>query len=202
MQLDFDTLKLFEGKISESGNLYFRGNNENSWCIIYPDQTSAQTEGFYQIINPYRDLLIQNIYFFRYIQEAMLLFQSKKEGYFRNSFIIISAMESISFIKNHLFESYIEPKLNIPKLHFFHSLGNFDLVALYLELLNKEINYRVIQSGTQAHLEIRFREIKLQLEFNQISKSRICYLLGINDRNFSVRNHFLSTLVMNQTLFW
>jgi hypothetical protein len=201
MQLDFNTLKLFEGKISESGNLYFRGNNENSWCIFYPDQTSAQTEDFYKVINPYGDLLIQNICFFRYIQEAMLLFQRKKEGYFRNSFIIISAMESISFIKDHLFESYIEPKLNIPKLHFFHSSGNFDLVALYLELLNKEIIYRVIQSGTQAYLEIRFREIKLQLEFNQISKRRICYLLGINDRKFSVRNHFLSIHKIDQNLF-
>jgi hypothetical protein len=202
MQLDFDTLRLFGGKISEGGNLYFKGDNENSWCIIYSDLTSAQTENFYKIINPYGDLLIQNIYFFRYIQEAMLLFQRKKEGYFRNSFIIISGMESNRFVKSYLFAIYIKPKLNIPKLHFFHSSGNFDLVALYLELLNKEIIYRVIQSGTQTYLEIRFREIKFQLEFDQISKRRLSYLLGINDRKFSVRHHFISTHKIGQNLFW
>lgn len=202
MQLDLDTLRLFGGKISEGGNLYFRGNNENSWSIIYPDLTSTHTEDFYAIINPYGDLLIQNIYFYRYIQDAVLLFQLKKKDYFKNSFIIISGMESNQFIKSYLLERYIEPKLNIPKLHFFHSSGNFDMLALYLELLNREIIYKVIRSEAQVYLEIKFGEIKLQVEFNQISKSRICYLLGINDRNFSVHNHFFSTLMINHNLSW
>ncbi|WP_407848075.1 hypothetical protein [Chryseobacterium sp. KCF3-3] len=202
MQLDLETLQLFEGKISEGGNLYFSGSNENSWCIVYRDFTSIETEDFYKIINPFGDMLIYNMYCFRYIQEAILFFQVKKEGYFRNSRIIISGIKSNQFITSYLHRNYIQNKQNIPKLHFFHSLENFDLVALYLELLDKGITCRIVKYNNKNFLKIQYGSIQIQLGFEQISKSRICFLLGINDQKYSIRNYYLSRYIASQSLLW
>lgn len=202
MQLDLETLQLFEGKISEGGNLYFSGSNENSWCIVYRDFTSAETEDFYKIINPFGDILIYKMYCFRYIQEAILFFQVKKEDYFRNSRIIISGIKSNQFITSYLLRNYIQNKHNIPKLHFFHSLENFDLVALYLELLDKGITCRIVKYNNKNFLKIQYGNMQIQLGFEQISKSRICFLLGINDRKYHIRNYFLSYYIDRQRLAW
>lgn len=202
MQLDLETLQLFEGKISEGGNLYFSGSHENSWCIVYRDFTSVETEDFYKIINPFGDVLIYNMYCFRYIQEAILFFQVKKEDYFRNSRIIISGIKSNQFITSYLLSNYIQNKQNIPSLHFFHSLENFDMAILYLELLDKGITCRIVKNNDKNFLKIQYGCIQIQLSFEQISKSRICFLLGINDRKYHIRNHFLSYYVDRQRLEW
>ncbi|MBT2621296.1 hypothetical protein [Chryseobacterium sp. ISL-6] len=202
MQLDLDILHVFEGKINETGNLYFLGNNENSWCIVYPDFTSAQTQEFYKIINPFGDLLIHNMYCFRYIQEAILFFQIKKEDFFRNALIIISGLGSNKFITSFLLRNYIQNKRNIPRLHLFHSAGNFEMTALYLDLLDKGITYRTVKFNGKNFLAIRYKDVQTQISFEQISKSRICFLLGINDRKYSIRNHYLSRYIANQSLLW
>ncbi|MBB4807250.1 hypothetical protein HNP38_002554 [Chryseobacterium defluvii] len=202
MQLDLETLQLFEGKISEGGNLYFSGSNENSWCIVYRDFTSIETEDFYKIINPFGDMLIYNMYCFRYIQEAILFFQVKKEDYFRNASIIISGIKSNQFITSYLLRNYIQNKQNIPRLLFFHSLENFDMVALYLELLDKGITYRMVKYNNKNFLKIQYKDIQIEIGFEQISKSRISFLLGINDRKYYIRNHFLSYYIDRQRLAW
>jgi hypothetical protein len=83
MLLSLETLKIFQGKISENGNLYFLGFRKNSWTIIYRDGSSLETKSFYQIINHFGDLIIHNIYCFRYILEAMLFLQNKHCDYLR-----------------------------------------------------------------------------------------------------------------------
>ncbi|WP_312299228.1 hypothetical protein [Chryseobacterium sp.] len=202
MQLDLETLQLFEGKISEGGNLYFSGSNENSWCIVYRDFTSVETENFYKIISPFGDILIYNMYCFRYIQEAILFFQVKKGGYFRNALIIISGLGSNQFVITYLIKNYVQNDQNIPRLYFFHSEGNFEMVALYLELLDKKITYRTIKSNEENFLKIWYKSIQIQISFNQISKSKICFLLGINDQKYSIRNHYLPRYIANQSLLW
>ena len=202
MQLDLETLQLFEGKISEGGNLYFSGSNENSWCIVYRDFTSVETENFYKIISPFGDTLIYKMYCFRYIQEAILFFQVKKGDYFRNALIIISGLGSNQFVTFCLRRNYSQKKQKIPRLYFFHSEGNFEMAALYLELLDKKITYRAIKSNEENFLKIWYKSIQIQISFKQISKSRICFLLGINDRKYSIRNHLISQYIGNWSLSW
>lgn len=202
MQLDLSTIDSFGGKVSENGNLYFPGEIENSWCILYQDLTSVKTENFFLIINSFDNVLIQNIYFFRNLKEAMILFQIKKKNYFINSQIVIAEMKSIPLLKDFLHQDFKENDILIPKLHFFHSSGNFDLVALYLEFLDKGISYQTIQINGKPFLKILYQSIQIELNFEQISKSRIGFLLGINDRKFRVKNHFLSSQIINQNLDW
>lgn len=202
MQLELDTIDLFGGTISGNGNLYFKGKIKNSWSILYKDLTNVETTDFFLIIKPFDDAMVHQLYFFRNLKEAMLLFQIKNKSYFKNARIVIAGMKSIPFVKTFLQQKFTENKTLLPRLNFFHSPGNFDLVALYLELLDKGISYQTIQIERKIELNIQYKNIEIQLSHHQISKSKICFLLGINDRKFSVRNHFLSSQIINQNLYW
>ncbi len=202
MQLDLNTIDCFGGKISENGNLYFLGEIENSWSILYQDCSSFETENFFKIINVFDDALIQSFCFFRNINEALLAFQLQKNEKFRNSLIVIGRLKSIPFLKSFLDQLYLREDKISARLNFFHSLGNFDMVALYLEFLEKGIIYEKVQTGGKSYLHIQYKNIDIQLSFGQISKSKICFLLGINDRKFNVRNHFLTQNIISQNLNW
>lgn len=202
MQLDLDTLDIFGGKISENGNLYFLGEEKRSWHIIYPDLTCLETQNFYKIINPNQDIFIQNLCFFRNVKEAILFFKSKKDGFFKYSLIIICGNQSRKYVKEYLFLNYFARNRCIPKLHFYHSLESFELVSYYLEFLDKGIYSETVQNDKKHYLKIRHQDIQIYLDFNQISKSKIGFLLGINDRKFSIKNHFLSDKIVRQYLTW
>lgn len=202
MKLDLNTIDIFGGKISDKGNLFFSGEIENSWCILYRDCSSFETENFYKIINLFDDSLIQNFCFFRNINEAILTFQFQKKEKFRNSLIVIGGMKSIPFLKRFLEQHYFTEKKILAGFNFFHSLGNFDMVTLYLEFLEREILYQQVQIEGKSYLNIQYRNIDIQLSYSQISKSKICFLLGINDRKFNVRNHFMFQSIIRQKLIW
>ena len=202
MKLDLNTIDIFGGKISDKGNLFFSGEIANSWCILYRDCSSFEAENFFKIINLYDDVLIQNFCFFRNINEAILTFQLQKKEKFRNSLIVIGGMKSIPFLKRFLEQHYFTEKKILTRFNFFHSLGNFDMVALYLEFLEKEILYQQVQIEGKSYLNIQYRNIDIQLSYSQISKSKIGYLLGISDRKFNVRNHFMFQSIMRQNLIW
>ena len=202
MQLELDTIELFGGTVCDNGNLYFKGKIENSWCILYRDLTNVETTDFFLIIKPFDDAMVHQLYFFRNLKEAMLLFQIKNKSYFKNARIVIAGMKSIPFLKAFLKQKFTENKTLLPRLNFFHSPENFDLVALYLELLDKGISYQTIHNNGKSFLNIQYKNIEIQLSHQQISKSKFCFLLGINDRKFSVRNHFLSSQIINQNLYW
>lgn len=202
MQLELDTIDLFGGTISSNGNLYFPGEIKNSWCILYRDLTNVETTDFFLIIKPFDDAMVHQLYFFRNLKEAMLLFQIKNKSYFKNARIVIAGMKSIPFVKAFLKQKFTENKMLLPRLNFFHSPEYFDLVTLYLEILDKGISYQTIQIEGKTELNIQYKNIEIQLSHHQISKSKICFLLGINDRKFSVRNHFLYSQIINQNLYW
>ena len=202
MLLSLETLKIFQGKISENGNLYFLGFRKNSWTIIYRDGSSLETKSFYQIINHFGDLIIHNIYCFRYILEAMLFLQNKHCDYLRNSLIIITASKNKKEIKSFLFIRYIQKNLVVPKIHLFHSLRNFELTVLYLELLDKGVVSETIQLKGQNYLKIKYKSIQIILDTEQQTKSKILFLLGINDKIFKIRNYDLSHLMSDRNLYW
>lgn len=202
MQLDLDTLDIFGGKISENGNLYFLGAEENSWQIIFPDLTIFETQNFYTMIYPNQDIFVQDIFFFRNVKEAMIFFKSKKVSYFISSLLIICGKKSHKYVKASLFLRYFKERKVFPKLHFYHSPENFELVSLYLELLDKGIYSESVINDEKSFLKIHYQDIRIHLNFNQISKSKIGFLLGINDRKFSVKNHFLSHTIIHQHLNW
>lgn len=202
MQLELDTIDLFGGTISGNGNLYFKGKIKNSWSILYKDLTNVETTDFFLIIKPFDDAMVHQLYFFRNLKEAMLLFQIKNKSYFKNARIVIAGMKSIPFLKRFLEQHYFTEKKILARFNFFHSLGNFDMVTLYLEFLEREILYQQVQIEGKSYLNIQYRNIDIQLSYSQISKSKICFLLGINDRKFNVRNHFMFQSIIRQKLIW
>lgn len=124
MQLELDTIDLFGGTISGNGNLYFKGKIKNSWSILYKDLTNVETTDFFLIIKPFDDAMVHQLYFFRNLKEAMLLFQIKNKSYFKNARIVIAGMKSIPFVKTFLQQKFTENKTLLPRLNFFHSPGN------------------------------------------------------------------------------
>lgn len=202
MNLNFETLKLFGGSICENGNLYFLGHRKQTWSIVYRDYTTFETNHYYQIINPLGDSIIQNIYCFRHILEAILFCHCKHEDFFRNALIIITGVENKKGLKSFLLKRYFQKKLFVPKLHLFHYDNNFELTILYLELLDKEISATTISIKNQNYLKIQYKSIQLMLSHEQQTKSMITFLLGINDRTFKVRNYNLSNLIYDTILLW
>ncbi|OCA69126.1 hypothetical protein BBI01_18130 [Chryseobacterium artocarpi] len=202
MYLKLEVLTLFGGRISENGNLYFLGHRKNTWNIIYKDYSSFETAHYYQIINPAGDSIIHNIYCFRFILEAILFYHCRSQDFFRNSVVIITGANNKKALKSLLLKSYLQKKLLVPKLHFFHSSENFELTMFYLELLDKEISASMITAKDHTYLKINYKSIQLMLNNKQQTKSNITYLLGINDRKFKVRNYYLSKLIYDNNLLW
>lgn len=201
IKLDIDTIQLFKGDISEDKCICFYGEREFTWNILYKQDLSAiRSYDFYQIINPANSQLIQNLYIFNFIVDALIFYRSKHESFFQNSLIVILDHQTKSEVAQILKKRFNDFKGKAPKLHFYHRNEKADLFLFYLEMLGLQLDYKIEYNSNDLLLHIKHKSLSLSLSFRELTRLR--FFLGINDKTFRIKNTVLSLADTKQIINW
>lgn len=198
--IDTETIGLFHCFSIRENALSFYGDKLGSWEVIYKkDLSSVRAGDFYKIINPLATSIIENIYLFNHLTDALIFFYSRKITFFKNALICISDANSNVFIKQYILGIAGNKRKKI-KLHFYHRANSLDLFTLYLDLLSRDISYSPGNDPKNATLHIGYKSSVLVVEFKELWSLR--FLLGIKDNDFRIKNELLKPQKTNIRLIW
>jgi hypothetical protein len=201
IRLDNDTINMFNGDLNEENSICFYGDKDLTWNVIYKQNFAFyKTFDFYKIIKPVNNALVNDIYIFNFLSDALIFYKSKDESFFNYCLIVIVDQQSTKEVAQLLSDILNNLKPRPPKLHFFHRKEKADLYLFYLEMLKIEIHHSIEYISNKLCLSIKYKSLDLVLSFEELN--RLQFFLGINTEKFKVNNNVLSLIDTKKIIIW
>lgn len=198
--IDYSTISLFKGNIEENQNILFDGEEKNSFCILYKDNTIIQSTDFRLIINPLNDTLIDKIYLFSVITDALKFFHKHPLEYFHNSLIIVVDANTKERTINDIKEKYTPKGRRSLKLYLYHRPEKIDLYLLFFKILNPKIEYTYSELSDNFCFNIRYNNNELILPHNKLDSTP--YELGLGNNKYKFKNNHLNHQFIFEQIIW
>lgn len=199
VKLDIDTLELFRGVVDDNNCLVFEGEEKYTYFRLDSHHSHSQSSRFYQIVNPSDSTIINNIYVFNLLNDAVVFYSSQLKSLFENALIVILNEATKKEVAEKLLMIFTENR-TYPKLHFYHQPEKADLFLFYLDLLKINLYYNIIYISKDLYLNIQYNSVSLTLSFRELKRLR--FFLGVNDTKFKIKNNVLTARSMNEIISW
>lgn len=195
-KIDLETLDIFGGFITEKNNLLFKGENLDTFTLLFSeDFTEIRSSTFIKIVSPANAIMIEKAFLFNNIKDALFFYLLKGNSFFQSSVIIITDVTSKIFAVDHIRRN------SIKNLVFFHKPDKVDLFFAYFDLIGDKVQYTLaINEHNQTLVTFIYKKHILVLEINQLSKAMD--ILGKDERFFRVKNKYLEEENVIPQLIW
>lgn len=194
-KIDLEVLDLFKGTITPKNNLLFKGEEFNTYSLIFDeDYSNLQTSGFFKTIRVKECIMADTVVVFNNIKSAIYFYILKGNDYFSNKLILITDNTS-----NFKTSKYII-KEKIKNLILYHEHNKEDLFLFYFDLFNEKVEYKLaIDDKKNKMLQFIYKQKTLYLTVNKLHEA--VNLLSKDERFFRVKNNYLEE-EKHQKLTW
>lgn len=199
VKLDIDTLNVFDFHKEAENRLYFKGHVSGSFCSLNKlDNANDIQPDYYKIVNPTRSPIIDKIYVFKNLKDALMFYSTRKTNYFLNSLIVVTS-NCTEQVTEYLKDHYVFSRKVKRKIICHHIPDDYTLIIFQINLVNSDLYYNIKYNIKDVYLNIANKTNETTLDFRQ-SLAFQDILLGTKSKNYFFANRILKTDFLNSFL--